>query len=98
MNEKSLTIDNVGEYRKTLIALLRNGSSSVFDLSGIECIDLSGLQVLISFAREAQAKKIDFHFTGRIHESISTSLILSGITDRSCATGDDVERLIKAVI
>ena len=95
---KALTIDNAVELQKTLLAISEKGGALVFDFSGIEAIDLSGIQILVAFAREALSNNADFHFIGKIHESVSASLVLAGIAEHSCEAGEDVELFIKAVL
>jgi anti-anti-sigma regulatory factor len=95
---KALTIDNAVEFQKKLFDILKKGGKPVLDFSGIEGIDLSGIQLLVAFAREALANNAAFQFTGRIHEAVSANLILAGIAEYPCETGDDVELFIKAVL
>lgn len=95
---KALTIDNANEIQKTLLDLLKKGGKQEFDLSGIETVDLSGIQILVAFVRETLANNVDFHFIGKIHESVSSSLVLAGIAERPCETGEDLELFIKAVL
>jgi anti-anti-sigma regulatory factor len=95
---KTLTIDNAEELKKTLLALSKKGGTPVFDFSGIEAIDLSGIQILVAFAREALSNNAGFHFIGKIQESVSASFVLAGIAERSCETGEEVELFIKAVL
>jgi anti-anti-sigma regulatory factor len=97
-DRKTLTIDNAVEFQKTFLDTLKKGATPVVDLSGIESIDLAGIQLLVAYAREALEKKVDIHFIGTIHESVRASLILAGIAEQSCETGDDVEQCIKAVL
>lgn len=95
---KALTIDNAVEFQKTILDLSKKGGTPVFDFSGIEDIDLSGIQILVAFAREALSSNTGFHFTGKIQESVSASFLLAGIAEHSCETGEDVEQFIKAVL
>jgi anti-anti-sigma regulatory factor len=97
-NKASLTIENVGEYKKKIMGLFEGKKEPVLELNGVEGIDLAGIQILCAFVREAMLRKIDFSFVGDVHESVRSGLILAGITDGLCLTGEDIKKTIKAVL
>lgn len=92
-----LTIENAKNNKETLIALLGGGSEVPVDVSAFESVDLSGLQMLVAFVREASARGKKIIFTGTVHSGFSRALTVSGLAAEACATAEDAEAAIKAV-
>lgn len=103
-----LTVENAKKNREKLLALLDGASAAKgpsaanaapavsLDISGFEAIDLSGLQLLVAFAREAAARGKIPSFSGTVPECLSRALSVSGLAPSPCATADDVLAAIKA--
>lgn len=106
-----LTVENAKKNRETLLALLDGASAAKgapaatgtkaapvasLDISGVEAIDLSGLQLLVAFAREATARGKDLSLSGTVPECLSRALSVSGLAPLGCATADDALAAIKA--
>jgi ABC-type transporter Mla MlaB component len=103
-----LTVENAKKNRETLLALLDGTTSAkgpsatnaapsaTLDISGFEAIDLSGLQLLVAFAREAAARGKNLSFSGTVPECLSRALSVSGLAPSGCETADDVLIAIKA--
>ena len=98
MNELlSLTIENAKKNKEALLALLSGAGDVTLDLSTFDAIDLSGLQMFVAFAREANARKKKFSFIGDVRPEFSRALAISGLAPDGCTTAAEVEAAIKAV-
>lgn len=71
---KSLTIANISEAHNLLLQLLNSGSNLHVDLSGLEEIDITGIQLLISFSKEVSILKKEVDYRGEFKESFTNSL------------------------
>lgn len=92
-----LTIENAKKNKEALLALLGGGSEVSLDVSPFEAVDLSGLQTLVAFMREATARGKKIVFTGTVQGGFSRALTVSGLASEACATAEDAEAAIKAV-
>ncbi len=98
MSERNpLTIEYASLYAKEFIQVCSANKTAVIDLEGIPSIDLSGIQILVAAIREAIVMKREIHFSGTLSENFSAGLNTAGITDQTCASGESLENLIKAV-
>lgn len=98
MNELlPLTVENAKKNRETLLALLNGSKDASLDVSGFDTVDLSGLQTLVAFAREAALRGKGFSFVGEVPPGFSRALAVSGLVSGECATAADAEAAIKAV-
>lgn len=70
----SLTIANMGEAHNLLVQLLNSGSDLHVDLSALEDIDISGIQLLLSFAKEVNILNKSVEFRGEFKDSFINSL------------------------
>ena len=98
MSEQNpLTIEYAAFYKKQYQALLDTEKTPIIDLTGIQAIDVSGIQILVALVREASKQKKELHFTGSIHENVSLVLENACMTNRPCTNGEQLEDIIKAV-
>lgn len=93
----ALSIEYATNVRRDLVDLLTGQDPISIDFSGIETLDLSGLQLLVSLLREAEKKKKAIHFFGDLSESVRHFVTLSGVADCECQTGEQLENALKAV-
>lgn len=70
----SLTIGNIAEATSLLKQLMGSGNDLHVDLSGLEDIDISGIQLLISFTKEVNLLNKQMEFRGDFKDSFKRSL------------------------
>jgi ABC-type transporter Mla MlaB component len=92
-----LTIENAKKNKDSFLSLLDGTDEIVIDVSNFGTVDLSGLQLLIAFTREASARKKTVSFSGTVTPDFSRALTVSGLVSAGCATAEDAEAAIKAV-
>lgn len=95
---RELTIDCAAASRAQLLELLKNGKPPAIDLSSLETIDLSGIQELVALLREASLANRETHLTGALGAEVQRSIVLSGLCDRDCASGETLERAIRSLL
>ncbi len=59
-----LTIENASEFRVELLSALSDASALLIDMSGLEEIDLSGVQLIYSARRSALSQGKELHLVG----------------------------------
>jgi anti-anti-sigma regulatory factor len=95
---RELTIEHAVGYRKQLLEIVGKGNSPTVDLSELESIDLSGLQILVAFLREAASVKRDAHLAGSLGVEVQRAIGLSGLCDHECPTGESLESAIRVLL
>lgn len=75
--EGTLSIGRADTIKKDLINTLNETDNLVVDLSKVESIDLSFIQILYAVKKEAVLKKKSFNITGSIDENIKKLLSLT---------------------
>lgn len=95
---KKLTISEIFEARSLLLQLLESGNSLDVDLSGLEDIDISGLQLLVSFAKEVSILKKNVNFKGIFTETFRDSLIEVAYLSEAITNGEDFSLYIEEII
>jgi anti-anti-sigma regulatory factor len=99
MPEKNpMTIENALEYKRALSEVAASGKKEPFDLSGVPSIDVSGIQLLVATMRESTRAKRPLSLTGELSPGFHSTIILIGLTDKVCRTGEELELIIKAVL
>lgn len=66
MIRTNLTIENIAELKELFLASLGHRNSPVLDFSGVERIDLAGLQLLVSTLLEAKRRDREVRLTGNL--------------------------------
>lgn len=96
--EGKLTIVYVQEMKLILIEVLNNGNCLELNVADLEEIDISGLQLLISFAREASLMGKEFLFTGVFTEKFREDLNSISFLQGEMVNGEDLTQFIKEII
>lgn len=91
----NLTIENATFWKDHFMALVKKGVPVDFNVSELESVDLSGVQILIGLYRECVARKIELEMTGNLATDITDRINHMGLCDSPCASGGDVLLLIK---
>lgn len=95
---RELTIEHAVGCRKQLLEIIGKGNSSTVDLSQLDAIDLAGLQILVAFLREASSMKLEAHLAGPLGVEVQRAIVLSGLCDRECPTGESLESAIRVLL
>ncbi len=74
-----LNIDNAKDLYEQFCSAIENHDHIDLDISGIKKIDLSVLQLLFSFKKEAYLKNTTIRITGPVEDNIKTVLKISGL-------------------
>lgn len=80
-----LLINDVEEFYLKMEKLLNKGAPNTFDLSGLEAIDISNLQVLLSYKRSIP-KESEFKIS-KASKNVSKTLKLVGLAKPLHFTG-----------
>lgn len=94
----NLTIENAKFWKDHFMKLVKSGDSIDFDLSGLESVDLSGVQILIGLYRECVSRKIELKLSGNLATDISDRIKFMGLCDGPCSSGSDVFLLIQKMV
>lgn len=95
---KNLTISEVIEAKRLLIQLLESGKSLEVDLSGLEEIDISGIQLLISFNKEVAILKRTVIYKGVFKEEFKSSLNSVLYLSEPMTNGEELSSYIDEII
>jgi len=93
----SLTIDNASASSKLLLKLLSEQKVLEIDIANVSAIDLSGIQLLVAFMRQATKDNREVHFSGPLSVNFQEQLALGGVSPEPCLTGAQLEAILKAV-
>lgn len=83
--EESLSIENAEETKRKLLESLDGAKEAVVDLSGVQSIDLAGMQVLIALAKECRERSISLRFDGNLRAAARERLEDAGFIDKKGA-------------
>lgn len=97
-NVTSLTIERAGESRDRYLSILEKDKGGAIDLGSLAEIDLAGIQILVALIRDAVARKRDVRLTGALRAEVIHRVALSGLSDTACATGEQLESAIRALL
>jgi anti-anti-sigma regulatory factor len=86
-----LSVDRASALKEELVAALANGGNVLVDLSSIEELDLSCLQVLYAAGLSAKAAGKELHFAGAIPSAVAKRLSSCGFLRGPDARPEDLE-------
>lgn len=69
--EDSVAIENVQQKKQELQKAFNAGGEVLLDISRLEDIDISGVQLIIASQKEAQLRKVGFKVTGEISANLT---------------------------
>lgn len=78
--KESAGIESSQKLQKELLDAFKSSSAIFLDISELEDIDLTGIQLIISAKKEADSQKKTFFITGNIPEAISEYVSSCGIS------------------
>jgi anti-anti-sigma factor len=87
----SLNVDRASGLQKELSSALGEADHVLVDLSGVEEIDLSALQILYAARRSAAAAGKEFHLIGSIPSKAVKRLVACGFLHGSPVRAEEVE-------
>lgn len=83
--EDSLTIENAEETKRKLLSSLDGAKEFSADVSGVQSIDLAGMQLLIALEKECRARSISLRFDGTPQAGFRARLGDAGFIDKNGA-------------
>jgi anti-anti-sigma regulatory factor len=87
----ALTIERASALKTELLAALAEPGALYVDISAIDDLDLSCLQVFYAARKQAVAVGKDFHFSGTVPGRIVKRLVASGFLRGSSERAEDFE-------
>ncbi len=89
-----MTIERAEECRKFFLDSMDKKGERHIDLSGVVAMDLSGIQIMVACIRKATEAAREIHFTGFLSPEIQRTVMMAGLCEGECATGESLERAI----
>lgn len=75
---KNLTIENAAAAASELLKEIKGGKENIVDLSGVEKLDLAGIQLLVSAQKTGEKGKGTFYFKGPLKKPLFDKLANNG--------------------
>ena len=88
--EKRATIDRAQHLRDTLLEALQQSDRVLLNLSHVEAVDLTAIQILYAAVREARIGGGELDFTGEVPESMRKALQDGGFCKRAPHDGREL--------
>ena len=88
--EGILGIEQADGIKSQLTALIGQGATIVVNLSRVEWIDLSVIQIVISAKKSAMANRLDLTFTNLVSDPVLKAFHTAGISPNNQLTGQDL--------
>jgi anti-anti-sigma regulatory factor len=86
-----VTLPQADNLRETLRKGIDSRNITIVDVSTIEDIDLSGIQLLYAARRYAEGKNREFHLTGTLSEGVARTFFRSGFVTEQVSDGKTLE-------
>jgi len=93
--DKDLKIHNVEDIKDELLRKLDVKGDITIDLSSVEKIDISGLQLLISIVAELKELKKDYLFIGEFKSNFSQDLNKICFSPNIISNGSELQSFIE---
>ncbi len=93
-----MTIERAVECRNFFLESLERKGEPCTDLSGVATIDLSGVQILVAYLKQAAAAAREVHFTGALSPEVQRAIAMAGLSEGDCATGEALESAVRAYL
>lgn len=93
-----LDIQNIAKTRADFLAVLNSRAKLIVNFEECNALDLSGFQLLVSLVREAKENKKTVVFCGELKKDHAQLMILFGLSEMDCLTGEELEKNLKAVL
>ncbi len=84
---RDLTIENMADLKKELLADLGHDGVCAIDITGVENADLAGFQFLVALWREAAARDVTLSLTGTFAPEFSARMSRLGLGEEPIETG-----------
>lgn len=93
-----LNIENIAKTHADFLVILDSGSDLIVDFEKCSELDLAGLQLLVALIREAKDNKKKVLFRGKLKKEHTQLILLFGLSEVLCLTGEELESNLKAVL
>lgn len=84
-------IEEAHSLKDELLKAFQNSNGILLDISEVEDIDITGIQVIVAARKEAEKQGKQFYITGNVPESISEFISKSSITLNSYILPEEYE-------
>jgi len=84
---RELTIENVADLKRELLADLGTGGVAAFDISDIQTVDFAGFQLIVALWREAANRDVTITLTGDLSEGLVARFKRLGLGEEPIGTG-----------
>ncbi|MBR0033156.1 MAG: STAS domain-containing protein [Treponema sp.] len=86
----TIGIEQAHSVSKELLEAINNNEDVRLDVSEVEDIDITGIQIIVSARKEAEAQKKKFFITGKIPPAIEEFIVASSISLKDYAETEAV--------
>lgn len=96
--KSNIGIDNIMAKKDELIGIFSSSATITLDISEVESIDITALQLIVSAIKEAKIKNIQFSLLGNLQEEVIKFLTACGFDENNTTTGENlVESISKKI-
>jgi len=89
--ESGISIEKAVSLRQELLDGMAGCDSLVVNLSSVETMDLSAIQMLIAAQKEAVIQGKKFHLGGTLQPKVMRQLMLAGFITKEYQNAEDIE-------
>ncbi|HAK45020.1 MAG TPA: hypothetical protein DCO79_03750 [Spirochaeta sp.] len=91
--ESNLTIEKAAATAEILLKYINTSKEPVIDLSVVEKIDLSGIQLLLSAQKTGDKQSKEVYFTGMIKKNVYDRIFSSGFNTVHSESSDGLFKI-----
>jgi anti-anti-sigma factor len=89
-----VSIENAGKLKDEITQAFAQNDSLALDLSRVETIDTSGIQLLVAMIKEAQNKNIALVFEGQVPKEVNRRLLMGGFVKQAVTDGNQLIQIL----
>lgn len=86
-----MTVDRAEEIKQEILSTLNAVDRVIVNMSHVDEVDLSFIQILLAAEKEARALGKEFRLSGDVAESVRSAFLTGGFSRSECATGQELE-------
>jgi anti-anti-sigma regulatory factor len=87
----AMTVDRAEESKHEILDALNAVDRVIVNLSHVEDVDLSFIQILLAAEKEARAQGKVFRMSGDVAGTVGQTFLIGGFCRSECATGQELE-------
>ncbi|MCL2520832.1 MAG: STAS domain-containing protein [Spirochaetaceae bacterium] len=93
-----VSIENAEKFKNEILEALAGNSTLIMDLSRVESIDTSGVQLLVATVKEAKKQNITLAVEGHIPKEVNKRLIMGGFIAQAISDGNLLVQELNKVV